>query len=231
MATFRAIHPFVREQAFELGFEPVPGNHYKVQHPRVHGKRAQVLFYKAFSAASAMQGVRRVVTPGTDSGTTLLFPQVPESRWEAARRGVKWVEPKGTIGDLIRDKLKLISLDGDSIRLLELAGKMGIKGIDLLLKALDLGMVGTNLNTWLSFEEAKLLAKEYGFRIDPYRSRPLPPASAPPPTPRAFKPRSLHFNGALDGSGCLVTFQVTTTDDATARKMLESLALGVSQNE
>ncbi len=225
MATFRAIHPYVREQAFELGFEPVPNDNYRVQHPRVRGKRAQVLFYKAFSQASKMPGVRKVAMPGTASGTTLLFPQVPESRWEAARRGVKWIEPKGTI----HNKLKLVCLDGDAIRLTELADKMGIKGTDLLIRALSMGMAGVNLNTWLTAEEAEILAREFGFRIDTYRNYPLPgwkallPPPTPPPRPR---PKNLHFNGVIDSGGSLVTFQVTTTDDTTARRMLESLTLG-----
>ena len=226
MATFRAIHPFVREEAFKLGFEPVPGDNGRVRHPRLHGKRAQACFYKAFAAASAK--ARRVVAGWKESGTTLLFPQVPEERWEAARRGVAWVEkPKGTIGDLIRDKLKLVCLEGDSIRLLELAGKMGIKSTDVLLKALNLGMRGVNLNTWLSAEEAAAVAGEFGFRIDTWRNKPLPTPSAPP---SRFRPRNVAFNGALDGSGCLVTFQITTSDDGTARKLMETLALGIPQS-
>lgn len=88
MATFRAIHPYVREASFAHGFVPVSGDDYRVQHPKLHGKRAQIAFYKAFCKATQMPGVRLVSCPGKDSGRTLLFPQVPESRWEAARLGV-----------------------------------------------------------------------------------------------------------------------------------------------
>lgn len=226
MATFRAIHPLVREEAFKLGFEPVPGDNGRVRHPRLRGKRAQACFYKAFATASVK--ARRVVAGWKESGTTLLFPQVPEERWEAARRGVAWVEqPKGTIGDLIREKLGIIKLNGP-ITVADLATKMGKKSTDVLLKALDtLHDRSLHLNSLLDVWEAEALMKQFGFRTDTYGDRPLP---APVAQPRAFRPRNVAFNGALDGNGCLVTFQITTSDDGTARKLMETLALGVPQS-
>lgn len=222
MATFRAIHPLVREEAFKLGFEPVPNDDYRVQHPRLHGKRAQACFYKAFSNASVK--ARRVVAGWKESGTTLLFPQVPEDRWEASRRGVPWVEkPRGTIGDLIREKLRIIKLTGP-ITVVELATKMGKKGTDVLLKALDtFHDRSLHLNSRLEICEAEALMKQFGFRTDNHGDRPPPPPTA---KPHGFLPRNLAFNGALDSKGCLVTFQITTSDDGTARKLMETLALG-----
>ncbi len=90
MATFRAIHPFVRESAFRHGFLPVPGNDYKVQHSELKGKKAQRAFYKAFCEASRTPGVRTVAAPKANMGRTLLFPPVPEERWEAAKKGIKY---------------------------------------------------------------------------------------------------------------------------------------------
>lgn len=94
MATFRAVHPFVREMAFKHGFMPVPGNNYRVQHPVMKGKKAQLAFHHAFLEASKMPGVRTVAAPGVISGRTLLFPSVPEERWVAARHGREY-RPSG----------------------------------------------------------------------------------------------------------------------------------------
>lgn len=108
MATFRAIHPLVREMAFKFGFEPVPGDGERVKHPGLKGKRAQAAFYRAFDAASRLPGVQRVRVHGKPNDTTLRFPDVPESRWEAARRGVPWnsnAEFHGKVGDLIKRNL------------------------------------------------------------------------------------------------------------------------------
>lgn len=90
MATFRAVHPFVREMAFKHGFMPVPGNNYRVQHPVMKGKKAQLAFHHVFLEASKMPGVRTVATPGISTGRTLLFPSVPEERWVAARQGTEY---------------------------------------------------------------------------------------------------------------------------------------------
>lgn len=88
MASFRAIHPYVRECAFQHGFVPVPGNPYRVQHPTLKGKRASHAFYKVFQEACSLYGVRIVLIPETESGRrTILFPQVSKERWEAAREG------------------------------------------------------------------------------------------------------------------------------------------------
>lgn len=157
MATFRAVHPFVREQAFALGFEPIVGNDYRVKHPRLTGKRAQVTFWKAFTEASKMTGVRRVATPGSENGTTLLFPKVSLDRWEAARCGVAWN------GLLTNKTVKSVSTSSETV-------------------------------------EGNSIQDRY--------------------------PRNTHFNGVIDDSGKLTSFQTTTTDDTTARMLLKALRLG-----
>jgi hypothetical protein len=101
MATFRAIHPFVRESAFRHGFLPVVDNNYKVWHPELKGKKAQRAFYKAFCEAARMPGVRTVAAPGAKMGRTLLFPPVPEERWEAARKGIKYVPSSPSITEKV----------------------------------------------------------------------------------------------------------------------------------
>lgn len=85
MASFRAIHPYVRETAFRHGFVSIHGNPYRVQHPTLKGKKAQIAFYKAFREACLLPGVRIVAMPGAETGRTILFPQVSQEKWEAAR--------------------------------------------------------------------------------------------------------------------------------------------------
>jgi len=174
MATYRAIHPFVREAAFRHGFKPVNGDDYRVEHSVLRGKASQIRFYKAFTEAASMPGVRRVASVLAKSGRTYLFPEVPESRWEAARRGIPWCIPRevhipavqpnntvpkqGTVGDLIREKL------------------------------------------------AEKLAER-----------------------KVVTPRSVLFNGEVSETGSLTSLNVSTTDDATARALLQALRLNTCQ--
>lgn len=87
MASFKAVHPLVRETAYKYGF--VPDGSVRVKHTHLHGKKAQFAFFRAFKEASELPGVRRVKIPGA-MGNTLLFPEVSDARWEAARNGAPW---------------------------------------------------------------------------------------------------------------------------------------------
>lgn len=87
MASFKAVHPYVRESSFRHGF--VPDGSVRVKHSHKRGKKAQFAFKKAFDEATKMPGVKRVEISGA-MGTTLSFPEVSEDRWEAAQIGETW---------------------------------------------------------------------------------------------------------------------------------------------
>ncbi len=60
---------------------------------------------------------------------------------------------------------KVVKIEG-SVPLQVLAGKMGIKAAELLMKLLSLGMTGVNINTTLDVDTAKIVAGEFGWNVE-----------------------------------------------------------------
>lgn len=225
MATFRAIHPLVREAAFRHGFIPVPGDDYRVQHPYKTGKSAQLAFYKVFVEASGQPDVRRVATPGTANGTTLLFPQVPESRWASARRGEQW-NPEPTVSERSSEPQPVTSKQIFSRGPLSCHGLsklMNIPATDILIRGLSIGINGIHLNSILPASQVKILAREFGFEIvstDKTTEQPVVrTVTTKPPA------KKVNFRGVINENGSLSELEITTTDDATGRNLLNSIGV------
>ncbi len=60
---------------------------------------------------------------------------------------------------------KVVKVEG-SVPLQALAGKMGIKAAELLMKLMSLGMTGVNINTTLDVDTAKIVAGEFGWNVE-----------------------------------------------------------------
>ncbi len=54
----------------------------------------------------------------------------------------------------------------DNVGLTALAQRMSLKATDVLMKLMQLGMTGVNINSKLDFETAKILAGEFGYEIE-----------------------------------------------------------------
>jgi len=54
----------------------------------------------------------------------------------------------------------------ETIALQSLAGKMGIKATEMLMKLMRLGMTGVNINTTLDADTAKIVANEFGWEVE-----------------------------------------------------------------
>ena len=63
------------------------------------------------------------------------------------------------------ERKKKVKIEG-SVTLQVLAGKMGIKATELLMKLMGLGMTGVNINSTLDADTAKIVANEFGWDVE-----------------------------------------------------------------
>jgi translation initiation factor IF-2 len=88
-----------------------------------------------------------------------------------ARRGIGALagrRPLGTAASVTQERSahkKIVKIEGN-IAVQALAGKMGIKGAELLMKLLGLGMTGVNINTTLDSDTAKIVSAEFGWTVE-----------------------------------------------------------------
>jgi translation initiation factor IF-2 len=59
---------------------------------------------------------------------------------------------------------KVVKIEG-SVNLQILAGRMGIKATEVLMKLMRLGMTGVNINSTLDADTAKIVASEFGWEV------------------------------------------------------------------
>ena len=83
-------------------------------------------------------------------------------------RGIgQFSKPKGT-GQVVTQERsahkKVVKIEG-SVNLQMLAGRMGIKATEVLMKLMRLGMTGVNINSTLDADTAKIVASEFGWEV------------------------------------------------------------------
>ncbi|MCK6535340.1 MAG: translation initiation factor IF-2 [Polyangiaceae bacterium] len=83
-------------------------------------------------------------------------------------RGIgQFSKPKGT-GQVVTQERsahkKVVKIEG-SVNLQILAGRMGIKATEVLMKLMRLGMTGVNINSTLDADTAKIVASEFGWEV------------------------------------------------------------------
>jgi translation initiation factor IF-2 len=86
-------------------------------------------------------------------------------------RGGRFVGPPrsktpGNITTQERSAHKKIVRIEESVALQVLAGKMGIKSTEMLMKLMRLGMTGVNINSTLDADTAKIVANEFGWEVE-----------------------------------------------------------------
>ena len=86
-------------------------------------------------------------------------------------RGGRFVGPPRTKtpGNILtqeRSAHKKVVRIEESVGLQVLAGKMGIKSTEMLMKLMRLGMTGVNINSTLDAETAKIVANEFGWEVE-----------------------------------------------------------------
>src|SRR6185369_14433101 len=86
-------------------------------------------------------------------------------------RGGRFVGPPRTKtpGNILtqeRSAHKKIVRIEESVGLQVLAGKMGIKSTEMLMKLMRLGLTGVNINSTLDADTAKIVANEFGWDVE-----------------------------------------------------------------
>jgi translation initiation factor IF-2 len=103
--------------------------------------------------------------PGGPHSSNFRGPQRP------GMRGGRFVGPPRTKtpGNIVtqeRSAHKKIVRIEESVGLQVLAGKMGIKSTEMLMKLMRLGMTGVNINSTLDADTAKIVANEFGWEVE-----------------------------------------------------------------
>jgi len=103
--------------------------------------------------------------PGGPQGNFRGGPQRP------GMRGGRFVGPPRTKtpGNILtqeRSAHKKVVRIEESVGLQVLAGKMGIKSTEMLMKLMRLGMTGVNINSTLDADTAKIVANEFGWEVE-----------------------------------------------------------------
>jgi translation initiation factor IF-2 len=103
--------------------------------------------------------------PGGPHSGNFRGPQRP------GMRGGRFVGPPrtktpGNITTQERSAHKKVVRIEESVALQVLAGKMGIKSTEMLMKLMRLGMTGVNINSTLDADTAKIVANEFGWEVE-----------------------------------------------------------------
>jgi len=103
--------------------------------------------------------------PGGPQGNFRGGPQRP------GMRGGRFVGPPRTKtpGNILTQERSvniLVVRIEESVGLQVLAGKMGIKSTEMLMKLMRLGMTGVNINSTLDADTAKIVANEFGWEVE-----------------------------------------------------------------
>jgi translation initiation factor IF-2 len=122
---------------------------------------------------NAKAGVGFGQRPGGPGGPR--GPGGPQSNFRGPQRpgmrGGRFVGPPrtktpGNITTQERSAHKKVVRIEESVALQILAGKMGIKSTEMLMKLMRLGMTGVNINSTLDADTAKIVANEFGWEVE-----------------------------------------------------------------
>ncbi|UJR81137.1 translation initiation factor IF-2 [Sandaracinus amylolyticus] len=106
---------------------------------------------------------RRVQVPGSTLGPP--GRPMPGQRPGAKRRPMPGKKGMKTEITTPSAQKRIIRIE-DNIALQQLAQKMSLKATDVLMKLIQMGMGGVNINSTLDSDTAKLLASEFGYEVE-----------------------------------------------------------------
>jgi translation initiation factor IF-2 len=120
--------------------------------------------------AGASRGPQR--GPGMPGGPNRMGPSGGAGgpgRGGMRHRGIGSLAPRRTGGAPVTQERsahkKIVKIE-DNVGLQTLAGKMGAKAGEVLMKLMSLGMTGVNINSNLDPETAKIVANEFGWEVE-----------------------------------------------------------------
>ena len=142
------------------------------QQPRTAPRRVQ---YDAKSSGPATGGPGRPRGPGMagagrmGGGGGAGGAGAGPSRGGMRHRGLGSLSPRRSGGAPVTQERsahkKIVKIE-DNVGLQTLAGKMGAKAGEVLMKLMSLGMTGVNINSNLDPETAKIVANEFGWEVE-----------------------------------------------------------------
>jgi translation initiation factor IF-2 len=127
--------------------------------------------YDAKSGVAPAGQARGPSRPGMSGGGNRMGGGGPggAGRGGMRHRGIGSLAPRRTGGAPITQERsahkKIVKIE-DNVNLQTLAGKMGAKAGEVLMKLMSLGMTGVNINSNLDPETAKIVANEFGWEVE-----------------------------------------------------------------
>jgi translation initiation factor IF-2 len=128
--------------------------------------------YDAKSGGAPAGGPRGPSRPGMSGGNRMGGPgggPGGPGRGGMRHRGIGSLAPRRTGGAPVTQERsahkKIVKIE-DNVGLQTLAGKMGAKAGEVLMKLMSLGMTGVNINSNLDPETAKIVANEFGWEVE-----------------------------------------------------------------
>jgi translation initiation factor IF-2 len=139
------------------------------QQPRSAAPRRVQYDAKSSGPAGAARGPQRGPSmPGGGNRMGQGGPGGP-GRGGMRHRGIGSLAPRRTGGAPVTQERsahkKIVKIE-DNVGLQTLAGKMGAKAGEVLMKLMSLGMTGVNINSNLDPETAKIVANEFGWEVE-----------------------------------------------------------------
>jgi translation initiation factor IF-2 len=137
------------------------------QQPR--GTTPRRVQYDAKSGGAAGAGARRPGGPPGPAGNRMGGGGSGPGRGNMRHRGIGSLSPRRSGGAPVTQERsahkKIVKIE-DNVGLQTLAGKMGAKAGEVLMKLMSLGMTGVNINSNLDPETAKIVANEFGWEVE-----------------------------------------------------------------
>jgi translation initiation factor IF-2 len=128
--------------------------------------------YDAKSGGAPAGGARGPSRPGMSGGNRMGGSgggPGGAGRGGMRHRGIGSLAPRRTGGAPVTQERsahkKIVKIE-DNVGLQTLAGKMGAKAGEVLMKLMSLGMTGVNINSNLDPETAKIVANEFGWEVE-----------------------------------------------------------------
>ena len=120
-------------------------------------------------AAAGPGGAARPRTTGPMTGGNRMGGGPQQRGGNMRHRGIGSLSPRRTGGAPVTQERsahkKIVKIEG-SVSLQTLAGKMGAKAGEVLMKLMSLGMTGVNINSNLEPDTAKIVANEFGWEVE-----------------------------------------------------------------
>jgi translation initiation factor IF-2 len=139
------------------------------QQPRGNTPRRVQYDAKSTTASGGPGGTRPRTAGGMVGGRSGGGGGGPQRGGAMRHRGIGSLSPRRTGGAPVTQERsahkKIVKIEG-TVGLQTLAGRMGAKAGEVLMKLMSLGMTGVNINSNLEPDTAKIVASEFGWEVE-----------------------------------------------------------------